>query len=116
MRTTDELWLGLWERYQDKDLRDGGHDQCFEVPTDTNENGEPIPCFGRQLTSIVRAQYLPSAALTATLMLEHQLLDDNQVDKTAFRQDLAAWAIVLWKPEPGRADPRPRALPRRGVE
>jgi hypothetical protein len=33
-------------------------------------------------------------------MLEHQLLDDNTqaIFKTSYRQDLAAWAIVLWKP------------------
>jgi hypothetical protein len=33
-------------------------------------------------------------------MLEHQLLDDNQKPEylTSFRQDLAAWIIVLYKP------------------
>ncbi|HEY0252765.1 MAG TPA: helix-hairpin-helix domain-containing protein [Kofleriaceae bacterium] len=100
VRTTDGLWLGLWERYQDKDLERGGHNECFEVSTDMDENGEPIPCGGRQLTSILRAQYRPDARLTATLMLEHQLLDDNTKDEylNSFRQDLAAWAIVLWKP------------------
>ena len=99
-RTTDQIWLGLWERYQDKDLERGGHDQCFEVSTDMDENGEPVPCGGRQLTTIVRAQYKPDARLQATLMLEHQLLDDNTQMEYAnsFRQDVAAWAIVLWKP------------------
>jgi hypothetical protein len=59
-----------------------------------------VPCGGRQLTTIVRAQYHPDARLQATLMLEHQLLDDNTQMQYAnsFRQDLAAWAIVLWKP------------------
>lgn len=100
VRTTDSLWLGLWERYQDKDLDRGGHDQCFEVSTDMTENGEPIPCGGRQLTTILRAQYRPDATLTGTLMLEHQLLDDNTKMEylNSFRQDIAAWAIVLWKP------------------
>ena len=100
VRTTEDLWLGLWERYQDKDLQRGGHDQCFEVSTDMNENGEPIPCGGRQLTSIIHAQFRPDATLSATLMLEHQLLDDNTQSEfmNSFRQDLAAWAIVLWKP------------------
>lgn len=100
VRTTDQLWLGLWERYQDKDLERGGHDECYEVSTDMDENGEPIPCGGRQLTSIVRAMYRPDASLSATVMLEHQLLDDNTqaIFKNSFRQDYAAWAIVLWKP------------------
>jgi hypothetical protein len=100
VRTSDQLWLGLWERYQDKDLTQGGHDQCFEVSTATNENGEPIPCGGQQLTSIVRAHYIPDPSFAATLMLEHQLLDDNtkMQYKTSFRQDIAAWLIALYKP------------------
>ena len=97
-RTTDELWLGLWERYQDKDLTRGGHDQCFEVSTQNDENGEPILCGGRQITTIARAHYTPRRDLTATLMLEHQLLDDNSQSSTSFRTDLAAWVIALYKP------------------
>jgi len=101
VRTTDDLWLGLWERYQDKDLSRGGHDQCFEVSTDADMiTGAPIPCGGRQITSIVRAKYDVNHVLDATLMLEHQLLDDNTKDEYlhSFRQDVAAWLIVLYKP------------------
>ena len=100
VRTSDELWLGLWEHYQDKDLRYGGHDQCFEVSTDTNENGDPIPCFGRQLTSIARARYQFDPTLSVTGLLEHQLLDDNQKMQylKTFRQDVAAWVIGLYNP------------------
>jgi hypothetical protein len=103
VRTTDELRLGLWMRYQDKDLRAGGHDQCFEVPTDTNEDGEPVPCAGRQLTSIGHIQYFVDKTLNFTLMLEHQLLDDNSTSasSTAFRQDVQAWLVGLWRPDPG---------------
>jgi hypothetical protein len=100
VRTTDELWLGLWERYQDKDLTKGGHDQCFEVTSETDPTGAPVPCAGRQLTSIGRATYLPDRTLALTLQLEHQLLDDNatSASKTSFRQDIAVWAIGLWHP------------------
>ena len=103
VRTTPALWLGLWERYQDKNLERGGHDQCFEVSTDTDENGEPVPCAGRQLTTILRGQFVPGNMFQATLMLEHQLLDDNtQMDlKTKFRQDIAAWLIAYYRPAPG---------------
>ena len=98
VRTTDQLRLGLWLRYQDKDLQQGGNDQCFEVSTETSETGEPIPCSGRQLTTIARARYQPQRRLALTFMLQHQLLDDRRVSTTAFRQDLAAWGIATWAP------------------
>ncbi len=111
VRSTDEIKLGLWLRYQDKDLRAGGHDQCFDVSTDTNEDGEPIPCGGRQLTTIGRVQYQPDKKLSYTVMLEHQLLDDNALSKDSYRQDLGGWLIVLWHPQPGfRARGRVRYL------
>ncbi len=100
-RTTNDLWLGLWERYQDKDLQRSGHDQCFEVTTDADMiTGAPIPCGGRQLTTIIRAHYDVNHVIDATVMLEHQLLDDNTKMEylSSFRQDIAAWAIVLYKP------------------
>jgi hypothetical protein len=100
VRTTSQLWLGLWERFQDKDVQRGGHDQCFEVSTENDENGEPIPCGGRQLTSIARAHYVPNKHLSVSLLLEHQLLDDNTKPQYAnkFRQDVAAWVIALYRP------------------
>lgn len=115
VHSTDQLWLGLWERYQDKSLIEGppkhgdgsaplgSHDQCFEVSTATDENGEPIPCSGRQLTTIARAQIIPNPKMSAILQLEHQLLDDNtQMEfKTKFRQDVAAWFIGYYRPAPG---------------
>lgn len=98
VRTTDEVKLGLWLRYQDKDLQAGGHDQCFEVSTETSPTGDPIPCSGRQLTSIGRMYYQPDKQTSVTLMLEHQLLDDRTLSKTSFRQDLAGWAIGTYHP------------------
>lgn len=100
VRTNEVLWLGLWEHYQDKDLAKGGHDQCFEISNATDENGEPIPCAGRQLSTIARAQYEPDKKLQLTVQLEHQLVDDNtQVElKTKFRQDVAAWLVGYYRP------------------
>jgi hypothetical protein len=100
VRTTPVLWLGLWERYQDKDLSRGGHNQCFEVSSDTDENGEPIPCGGRQLTTFLRAQYVPNRTLAIHLQLGHYLLDDNtQMElETKFRQDVSAWLIAYYRP------------------
>ena len=108
VKTTPVLWLGLWERYQDKDLSRGGHDQCFEISTETDENGEPIPCGGRQLSTFVSAKYVPDKTLALHAQLGHYLLDDNtRMDlQSKFRQDISAWLIAYYKPS---ADYRLRA-------
>ncbi|HEY5927656.1 MAG TPA: hypothetical protein VIV11_38490 [Kofleriaceae bacterium] len=100
VKTTPILWLGLWERYQDKDLSRGGHDQCYEVSTDEDESGEPIPCGGRQLTTQVRAQYQADRTLALHAQLTHYLLDDNtQMElETKFRQDISAWLTAYYRP------------------
>lgn len=101
LRTSEALRLGLWLRYQDKDLRVGGHDQCFEVTTETLPTGAPAPCAGRQLTTVGRAERRLPRELTVTALVEHQLLDDKALDPKAFRQDLAIWAIAVWRPTDG---------------
>lgn len=100
VKTTPVLWLGLWERYQDKDLRRGGHDQCFEISNDTDETGEPIPCGGRQLSTFLRAQYVPDKKLALHVQLGHYLLDDNTRMElvTKYRQDISAWLIAYYRP------------------
>lgn len=103
VRTTPQLWLGLWERYQDKDLSRGGNAQCYEIATVNDERGEPIPCGGRQITSIVRATYEPSRTYSGTLQIQHQLVDDGLMDSRPqyakrFRQDLAIWFIGYYRP------------------
>ncbi len=98
VKTTDDLRLGLWLRYQDKFVGRGGHDQCFEVSTETSETGDPVPCAGRQLTQIARARLQVDRTLAVTVMLQHQLLDDNRASKTSWRSDLAAWGIATWNP------------------
>jgi hypothetical protein len=101
VRTSNELWTGLWVRYQDKDLQEGGKDECFEVSTEETEDGETIPCQGRQLTSIARARYQPNKQMHFTVMLQHQLLDDETLTMgKKFRQDWGAWLIALWHPQP----------------
>lgn len=100
VRTTDALRLGGWVRYQDKNLKLGGHAQCFEVSTETSETGDPVPCAGRQLTTIARAAIKVDRTLNLTFMLEHQLLDDKSASPTAFRSDIAGWGIATWNPNP----------------
>ena len=101
VRTAQEVWAGLWLRYQDKDLGEGGKDECFEISTEENEDGETIPCQGRQLTTTARVKYTYDKRLNFTGMLEHQLLDDETLTMgKKFRQDWGAWLIALWHPQP----------------
>lgn len=114
VRTTDELRLGLWVRYQDKDLLAGGHAQCFEgyyvfepgqaEPGSTEQPGEELPCGGRQITTTVRAGYSLRRRLELGARLEHQLVDDGATAsspfKDRFRQDLSGWLTALWRPAP----------------
>lgn len=96
--TAPTFGVGGWLRYRDKDLRVTGHNQCFEVPTDTSETGEPVPCAGKQLTSIGRVHYRPNRRFTATVQLQHDVLDDKNKYPTRYRHDLAGWVIALWHP------------------
>ena len=99
VNATDQVKWGLWVEYQDKDLREGGRGECYEVSTEEDERGEPIPCKGMQLSSIGRLRVIPDRRVSLTFQLTHQLLDDGRyMDK--FRHDLSAWAIALWKPQP----------------
>jgi hypothetical protein len=100
VRTTRTLFLGLWERYQDKDLSRGGHDQCYEISNETDEAGEPIPCGGRQLSTFLRANYVPNRRLSIQAQVGHYLLDDNtQMElQNKFRQDISAWLSGTYRP------------------
>jgi len=98
---TDKVRWGLWVEYQDKDLQRNGRGECFEVSTENDERGEPIPCGGMQLTTIGRLRVLPDRALSLTAQLQHQFVDDGGSRyPNKFRQDVSAWLIGLWKPQP----------------
>jgi hypothetical protein len=98
---TDKVKWGLWLEFQDKNLVEGGRDECYEVSIEEDQRGEPIPCGGMQLTSIGRLRVIPDKRLTLTAQLQHQLVDDGGTRyPNKFRQDLSGWLIALWKPQP----------------
>ncbi len=99
VRTTEQIRLGLWLRYQDKDLKAGGNGQCFEVSVEEDENGEPIPCGGRKLTTVARIAYQHNRQLRLTGLVQHELLDDPTISDTEFRQDLSGWLVLNWNPD-----------------
>jgi hypothetical protein len=98
IKANKEWRWGGWLRYRDKDLREAGSNQCYEVPTDNDENGEPIPCKGQQLTSIARVGFTPDKSLSTTLQVQLDLVDDKDKHPTSFRKDVSAWLIALYKP------------------
>jgi hypothetical protein len=71
--------------------------QCFEVPVDEDERGEPIPCAGRKFQVTGRAHYAPNATYSVSTQLQWDALDDQRYDDK-FRQDLSAWVIGTVKP------------------
>lgn len=107
VRAARALGLGLWMRFQDRDLRASGHGACFEVPAgadDGDERAEPVPCSGRRLTTIGRLHLGGAGSLGLTALAEHHLVDDGLDPMSAFhdrfRRDLAGWLIALWRPDP----------------
>jgi hypothetical protein len=107
VRAARALGLGLWLRFQDRDLRASGHGQCFEIPADAADDSvraEPIACSGRRLTTIGRLHLGSAGALGLTALAEHRLVDDGLAPMSAFqdrfRRDLGGWLIALWRPDP----------------
>jgi hypothetical protein len=90
--------VGGWLRVRDKDLRESGHTQCFEIPTEVDLTGAPVPCKGKKISTIGRLGYDPNKRLGLTLQLQHDLVDDPGKHPTSFRHDIAAFAIALIKP------------------
>lgn len=94
-------WLvpGVWIQVQDRDLSGGGRlDTCFETPFEQSE-GEPVPCDGEKSQIGIQARFKPVRDLTITAKYQHRWLDDgsDRYDKS-FRQDMAAWLTVMYKP------------------
>jgi hypothetical protein len=98
---TDAVRWGVWVEFDDKDLRAGGRDECFEVSVEEDERGEPIPCKGMKLTTIGRLRVELDKRTSLTGQLQHEILDEGSMQYTdKFRQDLSAWVIGLHRPAP----------------
>jgi hypothetical protein len=99
-----ESWLipGVWIWYSDRDLAAGGHlDQCYEVSFE-NIEGEPVPCAGEKFQLGGQVRLIPTRDLTVTAKYQHRWLDDGRDDfDNQFRQDMAAWLVVMYKPIEG---------------
>jgi hypothetical protein len=94
---TRQLRWGVWAQYQDKDLAEGGRGECFEVSTEFDENGEPIPCAGQKLQLTGRLRWAPEKSWNLSGQLQGELVDDGKYPD-AYRKDLSAWVIATVKP------------------
>jgi hypothetical protein len=99
-----ESWLipGVWVWFSDRDLAEGGHmGQCFEVPFEDIE-GEPVPCAGEKIQIGGQLRLIPTRTLSVTAKYQHRWLDDGRdTFDDKYRQDMAAWLVVLFKPVDG---------------
>jgi len=99
-----ESWLipGVWVWFSDRDLAEGGHlGQCYEVSFE-NIEGEPVPCAGEKFQLGGQVRLIPTRDLTVTAKYQHRWLDDGRDDfDNGFRQDMAAWLVVMYKPIEG---------------
>jgi hypothetical protein len=90
---TSRIRWGLWWQYDDKDLGKGGSGQCFEVSTEEDERGEPIPCAGEKIQLTGRLRYLPRRRLSVSAQVQHEWLDDARYPDR-MRQDVSGWLSV----------------------
>ncbi len=97
-KVRDDWQLAGWLQYQNKDLRNGGKDECFSVTFDINdETGETIPCRGQKLRTILRARYSPSKRIAVALQAQHSAQDDES-SMTKLRQDVIGIASLIVRP------------------
>jgi len=96
---TKQVRWGLWVEGADKDLREGGRDQCYDQPYEFDELGEPLDCKGMRVSEIARLRVQANKRLALQVQLQHELLDD-QDPMDGLRQDVSAWLVATWKPRP----------------
>jgi hypothetical protein len=99
MDLDDRFRWGVWVQYQNKDFTESSGNLCFEISTEEDENGEPIPCAGQKVQFAGRLRYAPNKKFWIDAQYKHELLDDNRyMDK--FREDVSAYLTATAKPSP----------------
>ncbi|MGC4116252.1 MAG: hypothetical protein QM765_17075 [Myxococcales bacterium] len=90
--------VSLGARYRNKDLGNSARGECYEYPTEYDEDSQPLPCRGETWRFAVAASYAPlGKKLSLAAEYQHHLLDDPDYPDT-FRQDLRAWVQVTSQP------------------
>jgi len=89
--------LGVYARWEDKDLRSGGFGQCYDQTFQTDENGEPIPCKGQKLDLGIVGRVELAHRFSVIGQFQSRFIDDPSYPDT-FRQDLSAWLSLDWWP------------------
>jgi hypothetical protein len=86
---------GLWTQYQNKNLKENGHGECFSVTDEFDETGEAVPCAGQKYQVTGRVRWQPRRKLNLSAQYQHEWLDETgERFDDQFRQDISAWAIL----------------------
>ena len=86
------LSYAAWASYRDKDLREGGPDECYETTDEEDLTGEPIPCAGKKLTFGSRVRFAPRR-FSVTAQAQLAMLDDPRHDDM-LRRDVSAYLLA----------------------
>jgi hypothetical protein len=89
--------VGLYTRWQDKDLRSGGFGSCYFATTEDDPEGQPIPCTGQKLDFGALVRFEPLGKLILTAEYQHRLVDDPKYP-SSFMQEAWAWLMASWVP------------------
>ncbi len=92
-----QLTGGVYARWSDKDLAEGGGTQCYETSFEETVDGEPIPCRGQKLDLGLLATLKPWKRLTLGLQGQLRRVDDEDI-MDGVRQDVAAIVKLNWWP------------------
>lgn len=89
--------IGLYTRWQDKDLTLGGFGQCYLATTDTTPDGQPIPCAGQKIDvgALFRVPLASRLSLAAEYL--HRFVDDP-THPDDFMQQSWGWVTLSWFP------------------
>lgn len=98
VKTTKTFGWGAWAEYNDKDLREGGHDQCYDQEFEVDQQtGAPINCKGRRFKGTGRVSWRAMRDLTLSAQATDALQDDRLNHPDGFRQDVTAWLAATYK-------------------
>ncbi|MGQ0506244.1 MAG: ComEA family DNA-binding protein [Myxococcaceae bacterium] len=93
LRADYEGWrvfkVAAWVDYRNKDVRSGGHGQCY-ADGESTVDGEPQGCTGDFYKFSTRMKVTPHKRVVFTGLYSHALMDDPSYP-TSFRQDRTVW-------------------------
>ncbi|MBL4632818.1 MAG: helix-hairpin-helix domain-containing protein [Kofleriaceae bacterium] len=100
MEVNDNIAVGFWSQYQDKDLSRSGRDQCY-IGDDLDEIGPngPLGCAGQKIQFTGKFRFTLNKKAWFDLQYQHEFQDDDNARfDEKYRQDFSLVAIATLKP------------------